>query len=123
MLEITQPAENRVDIAVSGTIDGATMRRGLDELIALSEGVSGGRMLYTLSDFALPTMGALGIELTRLPALLSLLSKYERCAVVADAEWLRRAAEIEGALIPGLLIRGFRPDQRDAAEAWLAETG
>jgi len=120
MLKITKPAANRVDIEFSGTLDADAMRVALDDLIAKSEDVSGGRMLYTVTDFQLPTLGALGVELQRLPKLFALLGKFERCAVLSDAGWLRTAAEIEGAVIPGIAIKSFELHETEAAEAWLA---
>jgi hypothetical protein len=120
MLKITKPSANRVDIELSGTLDAETMRVALDDLIAKSEGIAKGRMLYTVTDFSLPTLGALGVELQRLPKLFALLGKFERCAVLSDAAWLRTAAEIEGAVIPGIAIKSFELDEAAAAEAWLA---
>ncbi len=122
MLKITKPSANRVDIELEGTLDAETMAAALDDLIAKSADVSGGRMLYTVTDFSLPTLGALGVELQRLPKLFALLGKFDRCAVLSDTAWLRTAAEIEGAVIPGIEIKSFEPQEAAAAEAWLAES-
>ena len=119
MLAITKPSENRVDIEISGSIDAAAMQTGLDTLIEQSETVVDGRMLYTITNFSMPTMSALAVELKRLPKLFGLLSKYNRCAVVSDTGWLRKAAEVEGALIPGLTIKSFDIDDTERAEEWL----
>jgi len=120
MLEITKKSPNRVDIDLKGELDANEMARGLDQLIAQSEGVENGQMLYRVTSFAIPELAALGVEIRRLPKLFSLLGKYDRCAVLTDTKWLRTAAEIEGALIPGLAIKAFPLDEADAAEAWLA---
>lgn len=119
MLTITKPANNRIDIEFDGKLDADGMRAGLDELIDKSDGIIHGQMLYRISEFNLPTIGAIGVELTRLPKLFSLLSKFDRCAVLSDAKWIRNAAEIEGAMFPGIQIKGFEPDQEEAAELWL----
>ena len=121
MLNVTMPAANRVDIELSGTLDAETMRQGLDDLVAKSEGVIHGRMLYRITDFSFPSLGALGVELQRLPKLFGLLGKFDRCAVLSDEPWLRSAAEIEGKLFPGIEIRAFPLDQKTAAEAWLSK--
>ncbi|MCB2094157.1 MAG: STAS/SEC14 domain-containing protein [Rhodobacteraceae bacterium] len=120
MLAITKPSANRLDIKLSGSIDAETMRKALDDLIDLSEDVSQGRMLYTITDFAFPTLGAIGVEFTRLSKLFGLLGKFDRCAVLSDSGWLRKAAEVEGALFPGIEIKGFELGETAAAEAWLA---
>lgn len=121
MPTITKPAPNRVDIELRGALDAETMRAALDDLIEKSEGVTSGRMLYTIPEFSIPTFGVIGVELKRLPKLFGLLGKFDRCAVLSDAGWIRTTAEIEGALIPGLQIKSFELDHTEAAEAWLAE--
>ena len=120
MLTVTKPSPDRVDITLSGTLDADAMRAGLDELITLSAGVKHGLMLYRITDFSMPTLGAIGVEFQRLPKLFALIARFDRCAVVSDAAWLRKAAEIEGALIPGLTIKSFELPEAQAAEAWLA---
>jgi len=120
MLKITKPAPNRLDIELSGALDAEMMRVGLDELMAKSADVSQGRILYRIPEFALPSLGALSVELQRLPKLFALLGRFERCAVLSDAGWIRTAAEFEGALLPGIEIKGFALEEREVAEAWLA---
>lgn len=120
MLKITSPAPNRVDIEFSGTLDAEAMRAALDDLFEKSEGVTNGRMLYRITDFSMPSLGAIGVELQRLPKLFGLLGRFDRCAVLSDAGWLRTASEIEGALIPGIEIKSFALNEAEEAEAWLA---
>lgn len=120
MLTITKPSDNRVDLDLTGTLDAETMRNALSELIEKSEGVSGGRMLYKISDFAFPTLGAIGVEMGYLPKLFGLLGKFDKCAVLSDAAWIRNAAELEGRMFPGIEIKAFAMDDSAAAEAWLA---
>ena len=119
MFEIQKPSENRVDIVIRGALDAEDMRKGLDELEKHSSGVVHGRMLYVISEFSMPSLGAIGVEFAKLPMLFGLLSKFDRCAVLSDAGWIRRAAEVEGALLVGLEIKSFGLEARAAAEAWL----
>ena len=93
----------------------------LDELVARSANVMGGRMLYRITDFAMPSMAAAAVELRRLPQLFGLIRRFDRCAVISDAGWIRRAAEVQGALIPGLTVRSFTPEAGAEAAAWLDE--
>ena len=120
MLIVTKQAPDRLDVELDGLLDAELMRIGLDDLIAKSEGIKHGRMLYRITHMEMPTGGALGVEFTRLPQLFSLIGRFERCAVLADEGWLRMAAEIEGMLIPGLTIKAFPLDEAEAAEAWLS---
>lgn len=120
MLKVTKTAENRVTVDLIGKIDADMMREGLDDLLDLSKDMEHGEMLYTIKEFALPTLGAIGIEMGKLPQMFGLLGRFDRCAVLSDAGWLRTAAEIEGKLFPGIEIKAFEMTETDAAEAWLA---
>ena len=119
MLTITKPQPNRVDIDLSGKISSEEMAKGLDELLNLSQDVNNGTMLYTITSFAFPDLGAIMVEMGRLPKLFGLLARFDRCAVLSDVAWLRAAAEVEGAVLPGFDIKAFDLTERDAAEAWL----
>lgn len=125
MFSVTPNGPNRIDIEFSGKLDSEQMKTALDELVSKAKGIENGRMLYRVGDFALPTVAAMAIEFWRLPAMLGLFRKFDRCAVLADQTWLKMISEIEGALIPGLEIKGFDLENEAAAEAWLSqgETG
>ena len=120
MFTVTKSAPDRVDIALSGSLDAAEMGKALDNLIDASEDIVHGRMLYTITDFSMPSMAAIGVEFARLPKLFGLVGKFDRCAVLCDAAWIRTAAAVEGALIPGLKIKAFEMSQLADAEGWLA---
>ena len=120
MFKVTQNGENRLDIEMSGKLDAEGMKVALDELASKSESIQNGRMLYEVIDFHLPSLAAIGIEFSRLPSLLGLLKKFDRAAVLTDKTWLKKASELEGALVPGLEIKAFSRDQREEAEAWLS---
>jgi len=120
MYRIEKRGPNRLDLEFSGKLNSDDMRILLDELIEKSEGVEHGRMLYRIGDFQMPTLGAIGIELSRIPKLFSLIRKYDRIAVLVERSWLQKASELEGKLIPGLEIKAFDPAQESAAEHWLA---
>lgn len=121
MFTLDKVSQNRLDITLGGHIDKAEMATALDDFIAQSEDITNGRMLYTITDFEVPGLAAIGVEMSRLPKLFSILSHYERCAVLCDTGWVRTAAEVEGALLPGLKIKSFEMAAREDAEAWLAE--
>ena len=120
MFQVELNGSNRIDIEFCGKLDSDEMKIALDELISKSKGIEHGQMLYRIEDFKLPTLGAIGVELSRLPELFRLIRKFDRAAVLADKKWVQNASEIEGALIPGLKIKAFDLDQEAEAEAWLA---
>lgn len=119
MFQVVPNGPNRIDIDVSGKIDSDGMRAALDELISKSEGIKHGRMLYRIGHFQVPTLGAIGVELSRLPGLFRLIGKFDRAAVLTSKKWIQNASEFEGALIPGLEIKAFDVDEKAEAEAWL----
>ncbi len=119
MLNVSKVAANRVDIELSGTLDADAMRSALDHLVEKSEGVTHGKMLYKISDFEMPTLGAMAVELYRMPKLFGLIGKFDKCAVLSDVAWIRNAAEIEGVVFRSLEIKSFALTDTEAAEAWL----
>lgn len=120
MFEVIQNGTNRLDIKLSGKLDSETMTTALDELVSKSKDIKNGKMLYVISDFQLPTLGAIGIEFSRLPSMFGFIKKFNRAAVLTDKTWLKKASEFEGALIPGLEIKAFNLDQKEEAENWLS---
>ena len=120
MFKVIQNGMNRLDIELSGKLDAEEMKIALDELVSKSKNIENGRMLYEIIDFHLPSLGAIGIEFTRLPSMFGLMKKFNRAAVLTDKTWLRKVSELEGALYPGLEIKAFNRDQKVEAEAWLS---
>lgn len=121
MFQVSRTGDNRVDAEFAGKLDSDAMRALIDQLLQASEGIEHGRMFYRVGSFEWPTLGAIGVELSRIPQLLGLIRRFERVAVVADQQWLRKLSEIEGALIPGLEIKAFDSTREADAEAWLQQ--
>lgn len=76
-------------------------------------------MLYEVIDFHLQSLGAIAVEFSRRPSMFGLMKRFDSTAVLADKTWIKKAGEFEGHLIPGLEIKAFDRDQKEAAEAWL----
>lgn len=117
--KITKPSPNRVDLELDGKLDADDMRTALDQLTELSADVENGKMFYRIHNFQFPTFGAIAIEVSRLPGLFKLITKFDRVAVAADEDWIRKASELEGKLFPGLDIQSFPLGEEATAEAWL----
>ena len=120
MFKIIQNGLNRLDIEMSGKLDTEGMKVALDELVSKSENIENGKMLYDVVDFHLPSLGAIGLEFSRLPSMFGLMKKFDRAAVLTDKTWLKKVSEFEGVLYPGLEIKAFNRDQKAEAEAWLS---
>jgi hypothetical protein len=65
LFNVTRKGDNRLDIEFTGKLDSDAMRAALDDLVAKGEGIEHGRMFYRIGDFDMPTLGAIGIELSR----------------------------------------------------------
>ena len=120
MFRVTQDGKNRLDIEMSGKLNSEEMKTALDELVSKSKNIENGKMLYDVIDFHLPSLGAIGIEFSRLPSMFGLMKKFDRAAVLTDKTWLKKVSEFEGVLFPGLEIKAFNRDKKVEAEAWLS---
>jgi len=120
MFKVIPNGTNRLDIELSGKLDADDMKLALDELESKSKNIENGKMLYEIIDFHIPSLGAIGVELSRLPAMFNLMKKFDRAAVLTDKTWLKKVSEFEGALFPGLEIKAFNRNQKVEAEAWLS---
>ena len=120
MFKVIPNGTNRLDIEMSGKLNAEDMKIALDELVSKSKNIENGQMLYKIIDFHLPSLGAIGVEFSRLPAMFGLMKKFDRAAVLTDKTWLKKVSEFEGALFPGLEIKAFNMSQKADAEAWLS---
>lgn len=120
MLTVTPESDTLIRLEASGTIDAAAMEKGLEELLRLTRDRERVNMLYIVKGITMPELSALAVEMKYIARLFGLLRKMRRVAVVSDQGWVRTAAEIEGALIPGLRIKAFDAREEAAARAWLA---
>ncbi len=119
MFKVERAGDNRLDISLSGKLDSENLKRALDELLAKSDGIEKGKMLFDVIEYNLPSISAIGIEFSRLPSMLRFIRKFSKAAVLTDEDWIGKISELEGALIPGLEIRAFARSQNADAEAWL----
>jgi len=119
MFQVTRESDSRLNVEFSGKVDKETMKRLLDELMAKSVDISQGALLLRIDEFDFPSLGAIGVELSRMPSLFRFIRRFDRAAVVVDKAWVRKASAIEGALIPGLDLKAFDLSQSAEAEAWL----
>ena len=119
MFKITPNGVDRLDIEMSGKLNTEEMKIALDDLVSKSANIENGKMLYDVVDFHIPSLGAIGVEFSRLPSMFRWIRKFNRAAVLTDKAWLKKASELEGILLPGLEIKAFDRDQKEEAEAWL----
>lgn len=119
MFKVVRRSDDRLDIEMSGKLNAEGMIKALDELIEKSEGIDNGKMLYDVVEYHLPSLRAIGIELSHIPRMLGFIGKFSRAAVLSDKAWLRTISELEGRVMPGLEIKAFNREEKSEAEAWL----
>ena len=119
MFSVERISPYRLDIHIDGKINAEQMRTAVDELISQSANIDNGVMLYEITNFHLPSLGAIAAELRRLPAMFGVIKKFNRVVVLTDKRWLKKMSEFEGALFPSMEIKAFNNDQRQEAESWL----
>ena len=120
MFNVVQNGKKRLDITMSGKLNSEEMKSALDELVSKSVNIENGELLYDVIDFHIPSLGAIAIELSRLPSMFGWIRKFKRAAVLADKTWIKKISELEGALVPGLEIKAFDRDRKIEAETWLS---
>ena len=119
MFSVRKNGKNRLDINMSCKLNADSMSDVIDEMATKSSNIKNGVMLYTIKDLQLPTLGAIGVEISRLPTLLRLIKKFDRAAVLTNKNWIKKLSAIEGALMPGLEIKSFNLEEEKEAIDWL----
>jgi hypothetical protein len=94
MLTIQSPRKNHLELTLSGRLSASAMAEALDAFLELSRDMSHGTMLYTITDFEIPELGAIAVELRRMPALLRTIFVFDRCAVLCETPWIKTVAEL-----------------------------
>lgn len=103
----------------SGKVSRAEMEEMLDRIEAAIDANETVHFFCSIADYD-------GFETDGLPDIMArgwkLIGKREklgRIAVVTDTSWLRWAARLESALLPGISYETFTMDERDRALAWV----
>lgn len=86
-----------------------------------NEAGGGGHALIDLTAASDLTFSAVAIELAHLPTLLKWAYGLERIAIVSDDDWVRTAARLESALLPGISYAVYDEDEAEAALSWVTE--
>lgn len=119
MFDIQKDPKGFVHLTISGAINADEMKAGLEAFLSSLQDGKRTDFLYTITDFELPSLSAIGVEFGYIPKLFASIRKIGKVAVISDQAWLRTAAEVEGKLIPGLTIEAFTPRERETAVGWL----
>lgn len=119
MLKIELKEPNFLYLELDGEIDAKEMDIGLDQMIKATADMQNGKLLYRITNFKIPTLGAIGVEFTKLPQLFKMIGKIDRIAVLAEEEWLKNTAQVEGWFLPNTEIGAFDLEEYDLAMTFL----
>lgn len=119
MLNFLPSSDDVIAAEFSGKVSRAEMDEMLDRLEAAVETNEKTHFFCAIENYE-------GFETDGLPHIMSrgwqLIGKREKLgliAVVTDTTWLRWAARLESALLPGISYETFTMDERDRALAWV----
>lgn len=118
MITISELAPNVQQVKISGKVQSADMRQVVDLAETIGKGAEKASLVFEVENVEGLEWSALGEELSHLPAMWRMLTGLDRIAVIADQSWLRSAARIESALLPGVTYEVFSRDKAERARAW-----
>lgn len=81
----------------------------------------GGNLLIDVTSMAAFSWSAVLEELGHMPMLMKCFYGFDRIAIISDEKWIRTAARLESALLPGIVYQVYDDDEADAARAWVLE--
>ena len=81
----------------------------------------GGNLLIDVTALTGFSFGAVSVELVHMPLFLRWLYTLDRIAIISDDDWIRTAARLESALLPGVVYQVYDEDEAEAARAWVLE--
>lgn len=119
MFEMIDTKDDILAVCINGKITGenlAAIMERLEVAMAVNEQVH--VFVETQSIDGIEIAG-LAAHIARAAPLMSKLRQFGRVAVVADQLWIRALTRIESALLPHISYRVFKPEDRDAALAWV----
>ncbi|SKA35118.1 STAS/SEC14 domain-containing protein [Consotaella salsifontis] len=121
MLSVTPSPSNILIIETRGKLDGDDIDRAIaayeDKLAGAGEAKIS--TLAVLRDFDGMTAEALLKDVRYGLARLGDLGRVHRVAVVTDANWLRRIADLQNIVLPRVEIRAFPMADESSARSWL----
>lgn len=113
---------NVLGLRLKGKLDHETATAFMDELKSEYESVKHFRLYLEMDHIDDVEFSAIWESLKFLVSHFGeYRSKLERIAVVSDERWVRRAAEIENKLLPGITEKAFSFADKDIARDWIRE--
>lgn len=119
MLTFTPLSPRAIAIVAEGHFTAADVAPALARLETLLDQTPQLDILADVRGSPSVALSAIAEELKHIPLLIRLIRAIDRVAIVADAEWVRTASRIEGAIIPGVHYEVYQRKDEAHARAWL----
>lgn len=114
---VSDPGAPVVEIKVEGTVTDADLRGAIAKMREDIEVGGKTRVLERIEHFTGIEPAALWTDITKATPLAQ---KITHAAIVSDAAWIRGATHL-GRFLTRAEVRTFRPEEIEAARAWLRE--
>ena len=118
MITISEIAPNVHQAKISGNVKSADIPQVIGLTETIGKGPEKASLVFDIENVEGFDWSALGEEASHLPSIMRMLTRLDRIAVIADQSWLRTAARIESALLPGVTYEVFSRDKAERARAW-----
>lgn len=99
----------------------ADVEQLIDFVKERGEAGEGGNLLIDTTSLADFSFAAVVREFGHMGMFLKYIYALDRIAIISDEEWIRTAARLESALLPGVVYQVYDDDEADAALAWVLE--
>ncbi len=118
MITISELTPNVQQIKISGKVQSADMPQVIDLAEMIGKGGKKDSLVFDIENVEGFDWSVLGEEMSHLSTMMRMLTRLDRIAVIADQSWLRTAARLESALLPGVTYEVFSRDKAEQARAW-----
>jgi hypothetical protein len=119
MIEYIQSNQDVIAIKVTGKLMRDELETVADRVEAMLAANDKTHVFVEIADYSGFELAAISDYLPHALRMLGQLDRFGRVAIVSDQRWIRWAAKVESALLPGISYETFMPDQRDQALAWV----
>lgn len=119
-LELTLD-ENVVQMSVTGAIASESLQSSFDWIETVQTANDNIQLCVEMQSDDFSDLAEASQQFRRVGDMLRRAHDVDRCAVITDSSWLRNSAKVEGAVIPGMNIMAFAPDEADTAGKWLRD--
>ena len=115
---LAAPAPHVVAFRLEGQITADDVGRAIRLIEARLQEHEPVSLIIEVGDVKAVTVAAMVEDLRHGLGQIRHLGRYHRVALVAAQGWLRAAAQVEGAVLPGVEVRTFTPAEQIDATAW-----